>query len=55
MTPSIGDIEESLLTVKGSHTRIHVLIRPRPGNFTYSALEKEVFSNHVARRDHPMQ
>ncbi|CAM9805777.1 unnamed protein product [Ascophyllum nodosum] len=33
MTPSIGDIEEAVSAVKGSGTAVHVLIRPRPGDF----------------------
>lgn len=42
VTPSIGDIQGAALAVKGSKTRLHVLIRPRPGDFVYSSLEKEV-------------
>lgn len=42
VTPSIGDIEGALLAVKGSRTKVHVLIRPRPGDFVYSSLEKQV-------------
>ncbi len=42
VTPSIGDIEGALLAVEGSRTKVHVLIRPRPGDFVYSALEKQV-------------
>lgn len=44
VTPSIGDIEatvSSLLKAE-SATRVHVLIRPRPGDFVYSTLEKQV-------------
>lgn len=42
VTPSIGDIEGALLAVQGSRTKVHVLIRPRPGDFVYSSLEKQV-------------
>lgn len=42
VTPSIGDIEGAVLAVKGSRTKVHVLIRPRPGDFVYSSLEKQV-------------
>lgn len=38
----MGDIQGAALAVKGSKTRVHVLIRPRPGDFVYSALEKQV-------------
>ncbi|CAM9430256.1 unnamed protein product [Pylaiella littoralis] len=48
VTPSIGDIEGSLLVVKGSHTRAHVLIRPRPGDSMYSELEKKVMEKDVS-------
>ncbi|CAM9395327.1 unnamed protein product [Scytosiphon promiscuus] len=48
VTPSIGDIEGALLAVKGSHTKVHVLIRPRPGGFVYSALEKQVMEADVS-------
>lgn len=42
VTPSIGDIESTVSALAGSDTRVHVLIRPRPGDFVYSALEKQV-------------
>ena len=45
VTPSIGDIEGAVVAVAGSHTRVHVLVRPRPGDFVYSALEKQVTSS----------
>eukprot|EP00752_Nemacystus_decipiens_P008965 g8003.t1 len=48
VTPSIGDIEGALLAVKGSRTKVHVLIRPRPGDFVYSPLEKEVMERDVS-------
>ena len=51
VTPSIGDIQGAVLAVKGSKTKLHVLIRPRPGDFVYSSLEKQVTSSfaHEAR------
>lgn len=49
VTASIGDVEGALLAVKGSRTRVHVLIRPRPGDFVYSALEKQVSVCHAGR------
>ncbi|CAB1118207.1 unnamed protein product [Ectocarpus sp. CCAP 1310/34] len=48
VTPSAGDIEGALLAVRGSHTRVHVLIRPRPGDFVYSVLEKQVMEKDVS-------
>lgn len=51
VTPSIGDVEGALLAVKGSRTRVHVLIRPRPGDFVYSALEKQVMLCVIAGRN----
>ncbi|CAM9240375.1 unnamed protein product, partial [Hapterophycus canaliculatus] len=47
VTPSVGDIEGALQAVKGSRTKVHVLIRPRPGDFVYSALEKQVMEADV--------
>lgn len=41
MTPSIGDIEGAVSAVEGSNMRVHVLIRPRPGDFVYSEREKQ--------------
>ncbi|CAM9285445.1 unnamed protein product [Ectocarpus fasciculatus] len=48
VTPSAGDIEGALLAVRGSRTRVHVLIRPRPGDFVYSVLEKQVMEKDVS-------
>eukprot|EP00903_Cladosiphon_okamuranus_P010064 g9538.t1 len=48
VTPSIGDIEGALLAVEGSRTKVHVLIRPRPGDFVYSSLEKQVMETDVS-------
>lgn len=52
VTPSIGDIEGALMAVKGSRTKVHVLIRPRPGDFVYSSLEKQVHVTSRAVRSH---
>ncbi|CAM9219316.1 unnamed protein product [Ectocarpus sp. 13 AM-2016] len=48
VTPSAGDIEGALLAVRDSRTRVHVLIRPRPGDFVYSVLEKQVMEKDVS-------
>ncbi|CAM9424443.1 unnamed protein product [Choristocarpus tenellus] len=46
-TPSIGDVECTVLALRGSQTRVHVLIRPRPGNFIYTSAEIEVMVRDV--------
>ena len=38
-TPSIGAIEESAQVLADSNCRLHVLIRPRPGDFCFSETE----------------
>ena len=37
VTPFIGLVEEVVRMSRGKNVQIHVLIRPRPGNFVYSA------------------
>ena len=37
ITPFIGLIQEVVFLSRGKSVEIHVLIRPRPGNFVYSA------------------
>ena len=37
ITPFIGLIQEVVFLCRGKSVEIHVLIRPRPGNFVYSA------------------
>lgn len=44
-TPSAGTIEAALDTLPG--LRVHVLIRPRPGDFTYSPAEVDVMCRDV--------
>lgn len=57
VTPSLGDIEASLSALQGFDTRLHLLVRPRPGDFVYTAAEKEVRSKTspyaCARRQGP--
>ena len=36
ITPSIGFVEECVRLFKDNGTEIHVLIRPRPGDFCYT-------------------
>eukprot|EP00904_Undaria_pinnatifida_P013369 jgi/Undpi1/9162/HiC_scaffold_26.g11620.m1 len=47
VTPSLGDVQGALLALAGSKTRVHVLIRPRPGDFVYTGLEKQVMEDDV--------
>lgn len=47
-TPSAGAIAESVKVTSGSKTRVHVLIRPRPGDFCYTEREKRVMASDVA-------
>ena len=37
ITPYIGLIDEVVRISRGKEVQVHVLIRPRPGNFVYSA------------------
>ena len=39
VTPSIGLVEDVVRMARGKDIQVHVLIRPRPGNFVYSAGE----------------
>ena len=45
LTPSIGTIETTLRSV--SRIRVHVIVRPRPGDFIYSALEVDAMVRDV--------
>ena len=47
ITPSIGFINECVLLCKSCNVQVHVLIRPRPGNFHYSNAEFEVIQRDV--------
>ena len=48
VTPSYGLVEEVVKRFKG-RVEIHVLIRPRPGDFAYSDCEFEVMLRDILR------
>lgn len=55
-TPSIGLIEQCVQLVKSTNTELHVLIRPRPGDFVYSdeecqVIHKDIIAAKVAGAD----
>lgn len=47
LSPSIGLIEEAVNILRSTDIQIHVLIRPRPGNFVYSHTEFDVIIREV--------
>lgn len=47
ITPSLGLIEEAIRLTKHSQTKVHVLIRPRPGGFVYTHSEFELMVKDV--------
>jgi hypothetical protein len=46
-TPSVGLVESCVELVKGTNVTLHVLIRPRPGDFSYSDEEFEVIQRDI--------
>ncbi len=46
-TPSIGFIEECVNLCRSFDVEVHVLIRPRPGDFVYTAEEFEVIERDI--------
>ena len=47
ITPSIGLVEHAIQLLKSTDIEIHVLIRPRPGNFTYTYNEFDVILRDI--------
>lgn len=47
ITPSIGLVEQAVQILKSTDIEIHVLIRPRPGNFNYSHNEFDVILRDI--------
>lgn len=47
ITPSYGFISECVSRLKSSEVKVHVLIRPRMGDFTYSATEFDVILRDI--------
>lgn len=47
ITPSMGLIEQCVQLVKGTEVELHVLIRPRPGDFVYSDDEFEIIQRDI--------
>ena len=47
VTPSLGLVEEAVKYFTATDVAVNVLIRPRPGNFVYSAQECEVIQRDV--------
>lgn len=47
VTPSIGFIQSVVQRFSSLDVQIHVLVRPRPGNFSYSAAEFEVILRDI--------
>ena len=52
VTPSLGLIEETVRRTRGSNVGVHVLIRPRPGGFVYSAAEFELILRDIVSAKH---
>lgn len=47
ITPSLGFIQQALQLCRGKDIQVHVLIRPRPGDFEYSDEEFEVILRDI--------
>lgn len=47
-TPNIGFVEECVNLCRSLDVQVHVLIRPRPGDFVYSKREFEVIERDIA-------
>ena len=47
ITPSIGLVEHAIQLLKSTDIEVHVLIRPRPGNFTYTYNEFDVILRDI--------
>lgn len=47
ITPSLGLIEQAVQVLRATTVAVHVLIRPRAGNFVYSPLESEVIFRDI--------
>jgi copper homeostasis protein len=47
VTPSIGLIEQAVSIIGGRNIALHVLIRPRPGGFVYTADEFDVIQRDI--------
>ena len=47
ITPSIGLVEHAIQLLKSTDIEVHVLIRPRPGNFTYTYNEYDVILRDI--------
>lgn len=47
VTPSLGFIEESVKILRATSIAVNVLIRPRPGDFVYTASECETIQRDI--------
>lgn len=47
VTPSIGLIEQAVESAAGTGLKVHVLIRPRPGDFVYGSDEIDVMETDI--------
>ena len=47
VTPSLGLIEQAVAVFRATSVGVHVLIRPRPGDFVYSPAELEIVARDI--------